>query len=289
MPRLALVLICSAFLGLLPLTDGYGQWVEPPGTGWVQLQFSHHDTRTRFNENANTVPYFNEDARSITRTGRLTGALGLWSGIDVWGEIPVHHLQFDDATRERTSAGIGDPRLFLRTGSSLLGIESLPLAVALRGGVKFPVGEFNVDAEVIPLSEGQRDWELLLELGKSLHPWPLYVVGWVGYRWREVNKTSTIKPGDERILYLGAGGHVDRFQWKVAVDGLFGRTPEFSGIPLETNRRALVQLIPRVGWSVGPGAVEAGARVPLHGRNLPAGPTVTLGYFLSWDEPLWTW
>jgi len=289
MTRLLLALLAGVLLGLLPSADGYGQWIESSGTGWVQVQGGHHDTRTRFNENAEVVPYFNKDARSITRTGRLTGALGLWPGLDVWGEVPVHHLQFDDATRERTSAGIGDPRLFVRTGPSLVGLESLPLAVALRGGVKFPVGEFKVDAEVIPLSEGQRDWELLLEVGKSLHPWPLYVMGWVGYRWREVNETSAIKPGDERILYLAAGGHADRFQWKVAVDGLFGRTPKYAGIPVETNRRALVQLIPRAGWQVGPGAVEVGARVPFHGRNLPAGPTFTLGYFLSWDEPLWSW
>lgn len=281
--------LVGMLLGLLSVGPASGQWIEPAGTGWAQLQLSHHDTRTRFDEDGNTESYFNEGARSITQTARLTGALGLRRGLDMWGEVPVHHLQFNDVSRDRTSAGIGDPRLFLRAGPSLFTGRALPVAVALRGGVKFPMGDFDVDAEVIPLSEGQRDWELMVELGKSLHPWPAYVMAWVGYRWREVNETTGVKPGDERIAYLAAGGHLARFQWKVAVDGLFGRPPEFSGLPLDANRRELVQIIPRVGWRIGPGAIEVGARVPVHGRNLPAGSTVTLGYFLTWDDPLWSW
>jgi hypothetical protein len=151
------------------------------------------------------------------------------------------------------------------------------------------VGDFRLDAEQISLSEGQRDWELLLEVGKSLHPWPAYVMAWAGYRWREVNDEVEKKPGDERLFYAAAGGSVGRFRWKLAVDGQFGRAPvrtDFD-LKLEQDRQALLQLIPTVGWSVGPGAVEAGVRVPLHGRNLPAGPVFTLGYFLTWDDPPW--
>ncbi|WP_263809390.1 MULTISPECIES: hypothetical protein [Salinibacter] len=60
----------------------------------------------------------------------------------------------------------------------------------------------------------------------------------------------------------------------------------------EFAARELVQVIPTVGWSVGPGAVQLGARLPVHGQStrsgrLPASPTATLGYFLSWDDPLW--
>lgn len=87
------------------------------------------------------------------------------------------------------------------------------------------------------------------------------------------------------MVYVAAGGSVDRFQWKLAVDGQIGRPPlrtDFN-LTLERDRRELVQLIPIVGW----GTIEAGVRVPLHGRNLPSGPVFTLGYFLTWDEPLW--
>lgn len=281
--------VVGLLVGGLFVSSSYGQWVEHPGTGWAKLQVAHQDTRERFDENGTVEPFFNEDARAITTTLRFTGAVGLRRGLDVWADVPVHRLAFNDVTQDRLSTGPGDPRLFLRAGPSLFGVDDLPLAVALRGGVKFSVGEFPVDAEIIPLTEGQRDWELILEAGASLHPWPVYVMGWAGYRWRETNTKIHRKPGDERMLYAAVGGSVDPFQWKLAIDGQFGRPPfrtDF-GLRLDQDRRELVQLIPTVGWGVGPGALEAGARVPLHGRNLPAGPVFTLGYFLTWDDPLW--
>lgn len=287
--RLGVGLLAGIFASVLFFSSSRAQWIESPGTGWGKLQVSHQDTRDRFDENATRTSFFNEDARAVTTTVRFTGALGLWHGLDVWADVPVHRLSFNDVVQDRLSTGPGDPRLFLRAGPALFGIDELPLAVALRGGVKFPVGDFEIDAEVIPLSEGQRDWELLFEAGASLHPWPAYVMGWVGYRWRETNLESERKPGDERLVYVAAGGSVDRFQWKIAVDGQIGRPPlrtDFN-LTLERDRRELVQLIPIVGWRTGPGTIEAGVRVPLHGRNLPAGPVFTLGYFLTWDEPLW--
>jgi hypothetical protein len=265
-----------------------GQWVEAPGTGWVDLSLSHHATGTRFDENANTEPLFNEDSRSVTTSAFLTGALGLVRGIDVWAQVPFHRLQFDDAVRERTSTGLGDPRVFVRAGPELFGFDSFPVPVALRGGVKFSVGDFPVDAEIIPLTEGQRDWEVLLELGHSFHPLPVYAMGWIGYRWRETNTEINRKPGDERLFFAAVGGQWRQLTWEMAVDGLFGRPPTrtlASGVELslQNDTRELVQLLPTVGWRVGPGVLEVGGRLPVHGQNLPAGPALTLGYFMTFS------
>lgn len=268
----------------------HGQWIEAPGTGWASLRVAHQDTQMRFDENGTVEAYFNEDARSITTTVRFSGALGLWRGLDVWVDVPYHRLAFNDVTRDRLTSGIADPRFFLRVGPSLIGIDDLPVAAALRGGVKFPVGDFQISAEQISLSQGQRDWELLLEVGKSLHPWPVYIMAWGGYRWRETNADIERKPGDEWLFYGAAGGSIDRFQWKLALDGQFGQPPvrrDFGNLKLDRDRRELVQVIPTLGWRIGPGALEAGVRLPVHGRNLPAGPVFTLGYFFSWNDPLW--
>lgn len=271
---------------------GQAQWVEAPGEGWLEISVTHHRTDTRFGPGGDVEALFNAESRSITTSVFLTTAVGLLPGLDAWAQVPFHRLQFNDVVRDRTSTGFGDPRFFLRAGPKAFGLD-IGLPIAVRGGVKFPVGDFPIDAEVIPLTEGQRDWELLVELGYSLYPIPMYVMGWAGYRWRQFNARIERKPGDERLLFLAAGGSLGGFTWKVAVDGLFGTPPvrrlSSTGleIELEQDTRRLVQLLPTVGWKVGPGAVELGARIPVDGRNLPAGPALTLGYFVNWNEPLW--
>ena len=284
----------AVLLGALAPGPSHGQWVEAPGTGWIQLQVSHQSTQEGFSKDGNVVPLdeLDPDAQSIITTARLTGALGLFRGLDAWVDLPIHRQEFNGSGSDLLTTGLGDPRVFLRAGPALLGVKRLPVAVALRGGVKLTTGAFENDAETISLSQGQRDWSLLLELGKSLHPLPIYVSGWTGYRWREENEEIARDPGNEWVFNTAVGGSVDRFQWKVAVDGLFGQSSIDTRTGFEFAARELVQVIPSVGWSVGPGAIQLGARLPVHGQStrsdrLPASPTVTLGYFLSWNDPFW--
>ena len=284
----------AVLLSLLAAVPSRGQWVEPPGTGWAQLQVAHQSTDTGFNKDGNIVSLdeLDPEARSIISTVRLTGALGLVRGVDAWVDLPVHRQEFTGSGSDLLTTGLGDPRVFLRAGPSLVGVESLPVAVAVRGGVKLTTGTFENDAETISLSQGQRDWEVLLEVGKSLHPLPVYVAGWTGYRWREENEEIGRDPGNEWVFYAAAGGNVRRLRWKAAVDGLFGQSSIDTRSGFEFAPRELVQLIPTVGWPLGPGTIEASARIPLHGRStrsdrLPASPTFSLGYFWTWDASLW--
>lgn len=285
--------ILLAGVGVSP---SMGQWVEAPGTGWAQLQIAHQRTQTGFGRMGTVVPLdeLDPDAQSVITTARFTGALGLFRGVDAWVDVPLHRQSFEGSGSDLRTTGLGDPRLFLRAGPSAfgLGADALPLAVAVRGGVKLPTGTFENDAETIALSQGQRDWSLLLEVGKSLYPVPMYVSGWVGHRWRTENEEIARDPGNEWVFNTALGGSWGRFRWKLAVDGVFGRPSVDTRTGFEFAARELVQVIPTVGWSVGPGALQASTRIPVHGQStrsdrLPASPTVTLGYFLSWTEPLW--
>lgn len=285
-----LVVLLAAFVP----APSHGQWVEPPGTGWLQLQVAHQRTETGFSKTGTVVPLdeLDPEAQSIITTARVTGALGLVRGVDTWVDLPLHRQSFEGSGSDLLTTGFGDPRVFLRAGPSLVGVDALPVAVALRGGVKFTTGTFENDAETISLSQGQRDWSLLLEVGKSLHPLPLYVSGWTGYRWREENEEIARDPGNEWVFNTAVGGSLDRFEWKVAVDGTFGAPSFDTRTGFEFAPRELVQIIPTAGWTVGPGLVQVGARIPVHGQStrsdrLPASPTFTIGYFLTWDDPLW--
>ena len=273
------------FLLAFPGGTAKAQWIEAPGNGWVQVSLYHHDTTNRFDEQSNVEPLFNEDGRSITTSLIVTGVVGVYKGIDVWGQLPVHRLSFNDIAAERESFGLGDPRFHIRIGPSLFGITS-PIPFAIRGGVKFAIGDFPIDSEIVPLTEGQRDWEVLLELGQSFYPSPLYAVAWAGYRWRETNEDIERKPGDEFFAYAAVGADYEKWIWKLALESQLGEPwVSFTGtrIVLARSERELFHVSPSVGVKIGSGVLELGSRIPLAGRNFPAGPAAFVGYFYSWN------
>lgn len=257
------------------------QWVSAPGEGWVEVSVFHHDTDEEYRSTGEVEPFF-ADGHMIATSVYANGTLGLARGLDVRVQAPVHHFQFDDAAGQRTKTGPGDVRGWLRVGPEVLGFSNpLPVAVALRGGVKLSGSDFPVDAEVIPLTEGQRDWELILEVGRSLHPLPLYVKGWAGRRWRERNAEILWDPGDETFVFLAAGGTAGPVSWELAAEGMWGDPPVKEGIRLESGQRKMIKILPKAGVATGIGDVQlqAGGQIPVDGRNLPAGPSLQVGFF----------
>ncbi len=273
--RLVCGLLVAVTAGALPVS---GQWINEPGTGWLQVALYHHDTRQQFGPQRD-LRDFPEEGHAVTTSVSVTASYGIVRGLDTWVQLPVHRLRFDDFLAERTSVGLGDPLIHLRIGPEAFGISTIP--VALRAGIKLPGGDFPVDAEIIPLGEGQRDYELMLELGHSFWPAPIYAAGWVGYRWREENREAARKPGNEWFAYASLGGSYKGFVWKVAMEAIRGGAWEALGITLPTARRQLFQITPSVGRRLGPGAFEVGGRFPIAGQNYPAGAAFTAGYFTS--------
>ncbi len=279
--RAAGTALASAVLALALSPPGLdGQWIEPPGEGWAQLSLYHQDTDEQFGRQGERRP-IPVEGRSIATVLFFTAAGGVVPGVDAWVQFPLQRLEFNDAADSRTRTGIGDSRVFLRVAPlSYLGVD-FPLAV--RGGVKFPVGDFNVDAEVISLSDGQTDWELMLELGHSFHPAPVYVSGWVGYRWRDVNVELGRDFGDQLFFLAQVGGEAGPLGYRLIVEGWDGDTPVIEGIPLSAEAREMLQVTPMLSYGVGPGSVEAGFRYPVAGKNLLSGGTLVLGYFTRWS------
>ena len=267
-------------LGLAAPNPLSGQWLESFGEGWVDARLYYHDTTQEYGPDGEIRDFF-AAGHAITRSLYVTAATGLWRGVDTWVQVPIHYLTYNDAAGDRDETGFGDLRLFLRVDPSLVGVSTFP--VALRGAIKVPAEEFPEDTEVIPLNEGQVDLELFLEAGHSFYPAPFYAMGWVGYRWR-LAREDFRDPGDETLLYVAAGGDIgSRWLWKFAFEGLWGATPVIDRVPVENARRRIVQIFPTLGFRIGPGAIDVGGRIPLSGRNLPAGPAIVAGYFIRWD------
>jgi len=71
--------------------------------------------------------------------------------------------------------------------------------------------------------------------------------------------------------------------YKVIAEGWDGATPVVEGISTPTAERAYAQVMPMLTYPLGRGQIEAGIRVPVYGRNLPAGQALVLGYFFDWS------
>ena len=272
------LVVAATLLATLSSRGAEAQWVEAPGQGWVDVSVYHLDTHDAFQFDGEVREFdpFTQ-GHAVNTAVFVTVALGLFDGVDAWVQAPYQRLQFDDLGGERLRSGIGDTRLFLRVQPlRYLGI-GLPLAI--RGGVKVAVGDFAVESEVIPLGDGQRDWELMLELGHSFYPIPAYVSGWVGHRWREPNEEASRDFGDEVFFLVSAGAERGRFGLSAILEGWDGDSPVIERIPVPNASRSMLQLTPTVSFAVGPGAVKAGVRVPLSGKNLPAGNALVIGYF----------
>lgn len=278
----AVLLLVPQFV--LPLVGPPGalhaQWLEPPGHGWVDLTVYRQDTDEAFGSDGEVRPFF-ADGRAVSTSVFVTAVAGVVDGLDAWIQMPYHRLTYDDIQDDRLRTGIGDTRFYLRTAPLRFLGSDLPFAI--RAGVKVPVSDFEVDAEVIPLGDGQRDWEVMAELGHSFYPFPGYVSGWAGYRWREPNEATFREFGDEAFFVVQGG--VDSGRWSLGLVGEGARTasePSVAGLPFSNLERSVLTLHPSAGVGLGPGVLTLGARFSLVGRNLPAGHALVLGYFTRW-------
>ncbi len=273
-------LFAVALAGLLVGRDGASaQWVEEPGRGWIALAAYHSDTRENFGPegDAGKLP---DEGHAVTTSAFATMAVGLAETVDLWSQIAFHRLRYDNAAANRSSSGIGDIRLWLRAAPlKWLGLR-VPFAV--RAGVKVPVSEFDVAPTEVALGDGQRDWEVMAELGYSLWPLPLYASGWMGYRWREANSAGT-DFGNELFYYAQIGGQSGPLGYKLSVDGWNGAAAGAAGGDANPAlERDLVQLLPSLLYDVGAGWIEAGMRFALGGRNATGGSSFVLKYFRGW-------
>lgn len=270
--------ICSAPHSSPTLTQSGAIRTLPAGAGWAQVSVYGQRSTEGFDHFGDRVAFLANSTFEV-RSVFLTAATGITEGLELWVQAPIHNLSIDGAGGASDAFGLGDLRGAVRLSPALFGVE-VPLA--LRAGVKIPGSDFPVAATELPISEGQIDWEVSLESGWSSIDLPVYVVGWLGYRWRTMNDDVGYDPGDEAFAHAAVGGFVGSFNWELGVDGLWGGAPFESGLTLPSGARRLVQLLPTVGTEIGPGQLELTVPVPVAGRNLPAGFGVSLGYRTTW-------
>lgn len=252
-----------------------GAWVQPTRSWWGQLSLFHQDTRERYFLDGERIPYFFE-GRNRTAGLFLDLRYGVTGRLEVDVQLPVYRLQFDDLADQRSSTGPADLRLAgrfnLLKGSTV---------ATVGAAVKFPTGDFVNDAEVVPVGEGQYDFDLTAEIGHSFWPRAAYVSALAGYRFRARNGESGIDPGDELVWSVeGAHRVVSRLSLKGVARGLHGGTSTSFRLAIPTLRREVVYVQPGLVWDLGSDrGLELSVPITVKGRNWPAGVSVGLGFY----------
>jgi len=270
--------VCSAPHSSPTLAQSGSIQTMPSGAGWVQLSAVGLRATESFGPFGGRIG-FAGDSEFDTRSTYITGSVGLVEGLEVWAQVPVHRLTVEGPAGTSTSTGVGDVRTAVRISPELFGFE---FPVAVRAGLKLPGSEFPVDATDLPLTEGQKDFDVSVETGWASMDSPVYIVGWVGYRWRTENTDVEYEPGDEVFAHAAFGGRTGAVHWEMGVDALWGGDLVEQGVRLPSASRRLVQLLPTLGTEVGVGSLEITTPISISGRNLPVAFGVSLGYRLAW-------
>lgn len=151
--------VCSAPHSSPTLAQSGSLRTLPPLAGWIQASVFGSRSTEFFGADGERQSFIG-DSEFLTSSLFLSGAIGLVEGVEIWSQVPFHRLSVDSDGAGSTSTGLGDVRIAARIGSELFAMD-VPLA--LRLGAKFPGSDFPVDPTVLPLTEGQRDWEVGLE------------------------------------------------------------------------------------------------------------------------------
>ncbi len=277
-----------------------GAWTLPAGHFWTKLAFLKQATDEEYVSVGGqgrppdpTVLYTPGDRARYRFNGMYDSRAfffdlhyGITDRLDTGFQIPFYHQQFsDDALlvgfgEPRKAAGFGDVRAFLK-----FRVAEHPFVAALKVAAKAPTGRFVNEDGIIPVGEGQWDYDFTLQLGRSFWPIPAYANVELGYRLRNKNKEIDRDPGEE-FVFLGEVGYspLENLLLALKLDGIRSRPATILGIKSTSTLKRVTYLSPTVGFGpVGRASIEAALRITLGGQNFPAGRMLVIGISYAGD------
>ena len=259
---------------------GAGAWTLQKGQFWGKLTYFQQRTQEwyvgkgRFGAPGTRARY-DFDGRYESRAVFVEGLYGVTDRLDLGLQVPYFDQSFANAAfaEPRTDTGLSDIRALAK-----LRLLAKPLVLAFKAGVKVPTGTFKNEDGLIPVGEGQWDFDVVGQVGRSFWPLPLYGNIDLGYRVRTRNEQIDRDPGDEWFLNAEMGYQLVRQLMLLGKCEVLRSNPAvvFGGIEAEIKR--ITYLTPALLYAVGRRTtVEAAVRFSLNGRNFPAGQQLVLG------------
>jgi len=264
-----------------------GAWLMKPGEYYVKLFASYLYTEEEYDKDGNLIPT-RSGVQGITNGSYEEIAVtayveyGLSERVTLVGSVPYKMLTSSwtelggnfqvQRDIEATNRGMTDLRAGVRYPLKTSGFP-----ISVEGIIKLPLGyDPSPDLEQVPpLGSGKVDAGLRLLAGVSLWPFPGYLNGVGGYRFRG-------GLADEVFFNVETGVTWWRIFGKVSVDGIFStEEPEDLGTSptLTVNNEDVLKLIAELNYSItGRLALTAEAFHVLAGRNTVAGTTWAAGF-----------
>ena len=290
--RIFALLLLGCLLGG-PARVFAGAWTLPQGRFWGKVTFFQQETDEWYLASpefsggelypaGTRRPYrFNGEYQS--RAIFIEGYYGVTDRFDLGVQIPYFDQTFGDDTRvdPPSDAGFSDVRVFAKWR-----VLEKPALFTLKTGVKIPTGEFRNEDGLIPVGEGQWDFDFIGQVGRSFWPLPLYGNVDVGYRVRRKNEEIDRDPGDEFFLNAELGYTITR---QILLIGKLEMLRSEPAIDFGFRNRSQIKRVTYVNPALvyhlaGDTALELGVRYTLSGRNFPAGRQLTLGVSTSFGR-----
>ena len=205
---------------------------------------------------------------------------GLNDRIDFGIQIPYYRREFENVGFRPTNiaSGFGDMR-----GIAKINIVQNPVVSTIKFGTKAPTGKFQNQDGIISAGEGQWDFELAAQIGRSFWPLPLYANIDLGYRVRRKNSTTDYDPGDEWFLNSEIGYNpIAKLLIILKLEGIKGRPSRVLGLKLPSDIRRITYFAPTLIICPFQNlSFETSVRITAGGRNFPAGYIWTAGISYS--------
>ena len=257
---------------------GAGAWSLQRGQFWSKLTYFQQHTeewyvgKGRRDAPGTRAPY-DFDGQYESRAVFFESLYGVTDRLDIGLQVPYFDQSFANAALTQTDIGLSDIRALAK-----FRLLAKPLVLAFKTGVKMPTGEFKNEDGLIPVGEGQWDFDFVGQVGRSFWPLPLYGNIDLGYRVRTRNEQIDRDPGDEWFLNAEMGYQLVRQLMLVGKCEVLRSNPAvvFGGIEAEIKR--ITYLTPALLYTIGQRTtIEAAIRFSLNGRNFPAGRQLVLG------------
>lgn len=281
------ILTTLTLILLTATTASAGAWTFPRGTLWTKLTVMVQDTNEDYigvprpNIPRGTRQPYLLDGEYSSRTFFLDAMYGVTDNFNVGIQVPFFHQTFEDQELTTlfggpvSSTGFSDIRIFLKHK-----IGPDPIVSSLKVGIKAPTGDFQNRQGLIPVGEGQWDFDFILQAGRSFWPFRAYANVDLGYRVRLKNDEIDRDPGDERFWIAELGYQwTDRLLTVVKWEGIDGKETTSLGLTLASDVKKIQYISPALMFKATKTlSVETGVRFSINGQNFPAGPVFQFAF-----------